>query len=184
MSGNDTLTKASLPAASLRLALEGSIGPDEAARALQDVGQKLGDQVYERLAASLRDDQTTAATGPADLDVAGFWQRLGKIFAELGWGELSFAELHPGVGQLSSHDWAEADPTSAALRPSCHCTTGMLANLLGRVANAEVGVLEVACRSRGDLECRFIFGGRAALDNIYAGLRSGTALEDLIVELV
>src|SRR5690606_1888536 len=88
MSGNDTLTKASLPAASLRLALEGSIGPDEAARALQDVGQKLGDQVYERLAASLRDDQTTAATGPADLDEAGFWQRLGKIFAELGWGEL------------------------------------------------------------------------------------------------
>jgi len=184
MSGNDTLKPASLPAASLRLALEGSLGPDEAAKALQDAGQELGARVYDRLAATLRDDPTTATTEPAELDEADFWRRLGTIFAELGWGELTFSELHPGVGSLVSHDWAEADPASAALRPSCHCTTGMLANLLGRVANGEVGVLEVACRSRGDLECRFIFGGRHALGKIYSGLRDGATLDDLIAELV
>lgn len=184
MSGNDTLNQASLPAASLRLALEASIGLDEAARALQETGQELGARVYDRLTATLQDDSTTTTTVPADLDEAEFWQRLGRIFADLGWGDLAFSELHPGVGLLVSHDWAEADPSSAALRPSCHCTTGLLANLLGRVAGAEVGVLEVACRSRGDLDCRFIFGGRSALGTIYAGLRTGVALDDLIAELV
>lgn len=183
MSGTHTLNQASLPAASLRLALEASLGPNKAAEALQKTGQELGARVYEHLAASLRDDPAVGGDDPAGLDEAEFWFRLGEIFADLGWGRISFSELHPGVGLLETFGWAEADPTTAALRPSCHATTGLLANLLGRIAGREVGVLEVACRSRGDLECRFIFGGREALGEIYAGLRAGVSLEDMIAEL-
>lgn len=183
MSGTSTLQQGSLPAASLRLALEATIGPDEAARALQNIGQDLAARIYDRLTGALQDDAATAALEPDQLDETEFWQRLGRIFTDLGWGSLSFSELHPGVGLLESHDWAEADPESASLRPSCHATVALLANLLGRIANAEVGVLEIACRSRGDLDCRFIFGGRTALGGIYAGLRTGVSLEDLIEDL-
>lgn len=184
MSGNSTPQQGSLPAASVRLALEATIGPDEAARALQNIGQDLADRIFDRLTTALQDDPAAEGRSPAQLDETDFWERLAQIFADLGWGGLTFSELHPGVGLLESHDWAEANPESASLRPSCHTTVALLANLLGRIADAEIGVLEVACRSRGDLDCRFIFGGRGALGGIYAGLRTGVSLEDLIEDLV
>jgi hypothetical protein len=54
-------------------------------------------------------------------------------------------------------------------QPSCHFTTGVLANILGRAADGEVAVLEVECRSRGDQRCRFLFGGADAVYSVYVG---------------
>jgi predicted hydrocarbon binding protein len=77
----------------------------------------------------------------------------------------------------------EADPESGATRPSCFFTSGLLANLLGRAAGAQVSVLEVQCRSRGDHECRFLFGSDEALYAVYESLRSGQDVERSLAQL-
>lgn len=189
---------AHLPDAMLRRSLEASVGPDTAASALQRAGHEAGDAIFEALRdAVLRDalrgeeilpnvvapEDAPPTNALAALDESEFWKRLSALFAERGWGELLFSEVHAGIGALESSDWAEADPSAAALRPSCHFTTGLLANLLGRVAESEVGVLEVECRSRGDLHCRFLFGGRSALEHLYTGIRAGAEVAEAIGRL-
>jgi predicted hydrocarbon binding protein len=161
----------------LRHALEEELGADKAARAMNRIGHGAGDALVAALSKEIGTDDL------ATLDEAEFWHRLGVLFRSRGWGHILFEATHSGIGALESADWAEADPNAAALRPSCHFTVGLLANLLGRVADDEVGVLETACRSRGDLHCRFLFGGRGALDSIYAGMRIGVAVDDLIADL-
>lgn len=189
---------AHLPDPALRRSLEATVGADAAASALQRAGYEAGDAIYETLRdAVLRDalhgeeilpneaapEDAPPTNALAALEESEFWKRLKAHFIERAWGELHFEEAHPGVGALESADWAEADPDAAALRPSCHFTTGLLANLLGRIAEQEVGVLEVECRSRGDLNCRFLFGGRSALDHLYARLLAGAGAGDAIAEL-
>jgi hypothetical protein len=49
----------------------------------------------------------------------------------------------------------------------------VLANLLGQVADADVAVLEVECRSRGDAHCRFLYGSPDALDAVYSRVAAG-----------
>jgi predicted hydrocarbon binding protein len=169
-----------LPVASLlalRRALEAELGADTAARALQQAGHAAGDALFAAFAGSVRDGDV------ADLDEAEFWRRLRDLFADRGWGTLHFEDIHPGVGALESSDWAEADPAEGALRPSCYFTAGLLANLLGRTANEDVGILEVECRSRGDLRCRFLFGGHAALEWIHGELSAGRDVESTLADL-
>lgn len=168
---------AHLPEAALRLSLEATVGHDEAAQALRRAGHAAGDAVFTLIS------DATAGSELAGLDEADFWQRLSDFCADRGWGRILFDEAHPGVGALESADWAEADPDAASLRPSCHFTVGLIANLLGRIADDAVGVLETECRSRGDLYCRFLFGGRSALEQIYAGIRTGVSVEDLIADI-
>lgn len=166
-----------LPATSLhalRRALEVELGADPAARALQNAGHAAGDAVFAALIA--QDDL-------AELPEAEFWQRLHAFFHERGWGHLHFEPTHAGIGSLESSDWAEADPNTMQLRPSCHLTSGLIANLLGRVAGEEVGVLEVECRSRGDLRCRFLFGGAPALQRVWLALDEGKSADEAIAQI-
>ncbi|HEX7119613.1 MAG TPA: V4R domain-containing protein [Longimicrobiales bacterium] len=166
-----------LPAASLhamRRALEAEVGADAAAHALQHAGHAAGDAFHALLA---------DGADPSELDESEFWRRLNDLFAERGWGRLSFEPEHPGVGALESGDWAEADPTAGTPRPSCSFTAGLLANVLGRTAGRDVGVLEVECRSRGDLRCLFYFGGAEALRRIHAALQSGRSPDAALEEL-
>lgn len=175
--------------AALRRALTDDVGPEKAARALQQAGFAAGDAVYAVLAGRAGSSQEpTNADGAAEtlgqLTSTAFWRRVSDLFASRGWGRLVHEDLHPGVGCLESSDWVEADPETGAARPSCFFTAGLLANVLGRTAGQPVGVLEVECRSRGDLRCRFIFGGSAAIDPIYAATLEGRSLEESLAELV
>lgn len=139
-----------LPVASLaaiRKALVTEVGPDGAARALQQAGFAAGDKLYDLLANHLAPAAADQANeGIGDIGAATFWRRLSEMFATRGWGRLAHEEVHVGVGALESSDWVEADPDSGATRPSCFFSAGVLANVLGRAANGEVGVLEVECR--------------------------------------
>ena len=108
---------------------------------------------------------------------------MAELFAARGWGRLEFTALHPALGSLEASDWVEADASDGSLRPSCHFTTGVLANLLGHAAGENVGVLEVECRSRGDLACRFIFGGHDALEAVYQALARGQELDQALAQL-
>lgn len=163
--------------AALRSALEEAVGADHAARALQAAGNAAGDAFHEILTGASQD------AAPAEWTESAFWRRFGELFARRGWGRLSNEQIHEGVAALNAYDWVESNPERAAGRPSCSFTAGLLANLLGRVTGAEVSVLEVECRSRGDSHCRFLYGSPEALDAVYARLRSGEAVQETLATL-
>jgi len=164
--------------AALRRALAESVGDDAAAAALQEAGVAAGDAFYKLLVHA-------AAPGedPAHWGESQFWRRFGELFERRGWGRIANEALHPGVGALDAFDWVESNPELLAGRPACHFTSGLLANLLGRVCQDEVAILEVECRSRGDARCRFLYGNPEVLESVYGRLRAGMAVEDSLAAL-
>ncbi|HSJ13668.1 MAG TPA: V4R domain-containing protein [Longimicrobiales bacterium] len=163
----------------LRRTLLAELGPDRAATVLRNAGHAAGDALFQILTQPSAEGQPRLA----ELDADRFWRRFAHLFAARGWGNLAHQAVHPGVAVLDSSDWAEADTASGARRPSCFFTTGMLANVLGQVASGEVAVLEVECRSRGDAQCRFLFGSRDALGGVYEQLVSGASADNAVAQL-
>lgn len=158
----------------LRRSLVRQVGADAAARALQDAGHAAGDAIHDRLA---RGAGQELGTTPRQ----SFWGRLGDLFRELGWGTIEHQELHPGVGALVAREWFEVDPGAA--RANCPFTTGVLANILGRVAGGDVAVLQVECPDGTDGCVRFLFGSGDVLHTIYGGLREGRDLDTALATL-
>jgi predicted hydrocarbon binding protein len=158
--------------AALRRALVAEMGEEATARMLRSAGAAAGDALHGMLSQhpDPRDEQT-------------FWRELSDFFQNRGWGRLSQEQPHPGVAALDSPDWVEADPEGVEARPSCFFTTGMLANLLAREAGDSVAVLEVECRSRGDLRCRFLFGAAETLDALYQAVAAGAGVEQALTDL-
>ncbi len=180
MSTTSLNTDIRLPVASLgalRRALADAVGADAAAAALQKAGYAAGDAVFEHLAG------LTGDANVADLPLTEYFRQLGHIFHQLGWGELRHEPVHAGVGALDTTDWFESHTVSAAKRPSCFFTTGLLANLLGRTAGADVAVLQTECKSKGDDRCRFLFGSREALSAVYAHLVDGESVDASLAAL-
>ncbi len=166
-----------IPVASLfalRQALVAEVGPDAAARALRAAGHAAGDAWYPRIHGPDEDGA---------LSEARFWRRMSQLFSSHGWGTLTHAAAHPGVGALDATDWVEAQPEAGESRPSCFFTTGLLANLLGNAAGSDVAVMEVECRSQGDARCRFMFGSADALNALYARVSSGDAVDAALTKL-
>jgi predicted hydrocarbon binding protein len=151
----------------MRRSLYADMGVEQAGRALQEAGHAAGDAVFERLSRALGDDLMRMPSG-------SFWDRLAALCRDLGWGSIRHEELHPGVGALVATDWFEVE---AGQKPSCPFTTGLLANLLGRVAGEDVAVLQVDCPN-GEPGCvRFLFGAGPTLHEVYSALREGRDLE-------
>lgn len=159
--------------AALRQALTAEVGADAAASALRAAGHAAGDAWYPQINSG----------EDADVAEATFWRRLHHLFSSRGWGAITHSAVHPGVGALDAADWVEAQPDSAESRPSCFFTTGVLANLLGNAAGADVAVLEVECRSAGAQRCRFLFGSADALNALYSRVSSGSSVDTALSEL-
>lgn len=176
---NDTHSptrRASLPAGlvpALSGALAEHLDPAQAAEVLRGTGFALGGSLAELL------EQRGAENSPgADLQEVPeerFWALVGELWEENGWGRLGFQPLHPGVGALELENGFEADPDAGAAHPSCHLTTGMLAELLRGAAGEPVAVLEAECRSRGDGRCRFLFGSERTLGEVYRAVQEGAS---------
>jgi bacteriochlorophyll 4-vinyl reductase len=162
--------------AALRDALVVAVGTESAAQALRHAGFAAGDALFRILAA---DEPHELANLPAAI----FWSRLARLFTARGWGQLTYHQVHPGVGALDTTNWVEAVPDNRTAQPSCHFTTGVLANLLGRVVGSEVAVLEVECRSRGEPRCRFLFGGAVAVYALYDRIAAGDAADTALARL-
>jgi predicted hydrocarbon binding protein len=158
----------------LRRTLVREVGADAAARALQEAGHAAGDALFERLTRN-------GGADPGDTPSASFWDRLAGLFRELNWGTLSHEEMHPGVGALVARGWFEVDPTLP--RPRCPFTTGMLANILGRIAGQDVAVFQVDCDGDETGCARFLFGSGQVLNEIYSGLLEGRDLETALSTL-
>jgi predicted hydrocarbon binding protein len=162
-------TRASLSA--LRTALLRDRGP-EAAMYLQEAGYAGGDALYTAFRTWLSQRTDIAAE---DLDVDAFEHRASEFFREAGWGTIAVGTLgDDAVATLDSDDWGEADPSVQLDQPSCHLTTGMFADLFGRLAGEPVAVLEVECRSAGAARCRFLVGNPDVMDEIYDEMGKGT----------
>ena len=50
----------------------------------------------------------------------------------------------------------------------------MLADVLGRLAGEPTAVMEVECRSRGDVRCRFLAGSPETLGSLYERMAQGS----------
>ena len=163
-----TVTRASL--LSLRAALLRT-GDPQAAVTLQEAGYAGGAALYESFKAWLRE---RSEIGIEDLDVEAFQHRASEYFSDHGWGTLHVGSIDDVVATLDSPDWGECDQQLGAQQPSCHLTTGMFADLFGRLAGAPVAVLEVECRSAGQDRCRFLVGSPDVMDAVYEEMGRGT----------
>lgn len=154
----------------LRATLERDTGL-QAASYLQEAGFAGGEEMYRAFA-----EWTIERYGverPAALDAQYLGDALGGFFRETGWGDLSVTRLGDAVLALDSSDWAEALDEGSAPYPTCHFSCGMLADLLGRVSDGLVAVMEVECRSRGDARCRFLAGAPETLGALYEEMARG-----------
>ncbi len=161
----------------LRASLERDAGLQMAAY-LQEAGFAGGEQMFDVFTAWL-----AAGYGiqhPSQLDARYLGEILTRFFQESGWGSLTVNQLSPAVLALDSSDWSEADPAAATQYPSCHLTSGMLADFLGRVSGTLVGVMEVECLSRGDQRCRFLAGAPESLNAVYEDMAEGKSYTEAI----
>ncbi len=172
-------TGAAVPASTLihlHRALRKEVGALAAIHALHDAGYATGDHFFREL-------EQWWGEAPEGLQQDRFWKVLGEYFASKGWGDLSHESIHPGVGMLRARAWGESDPAASEAQPNCAFSSGLLTHILGRVAGGAVAVLETACRSRGDDECRFLFGSEPAIHEIYGLLLADESLEAALERL-
>jgi predicted hydrocarbon binding protein len=163
--------------AALRRALHEKAGALSAVHALRSAGYTAGVTFADDFAGEVQGGDS------ASLDRATYFERLGGFLEDRGWGMLHHSAPHPGVGLISSRDWAEATEDGDEDQPSCAFSSGMLSALLSRAAGAPVTVLQVGCRSRGDEACSFAFGSEAAVDELFRLLSEGRDLEAALAEL-
>lgn len=155
------------------VALRGVLFRDAGANAaayLQEAGYAGGAALYGAFA-----DWNVARGGgaPESLPAAEFEQRAADFFAELGWGAVTVGVLHDSVMTLDSSDWAESDPAAAMQYPGCYLSSGLLADFFGRVAGAQLAVMEVECRSMGSHRCRFLLGSAETMQHVYDEMTRG-----------
>ena len=164
-----------LPRASL-LALRAALIRDTGgsfATYLQEAGYAGGESVF----AAFRSWLGARGEDVDALDLGGFQARAAEFFRDAGWGAMTIAPIGDVVAMVDSTDWAEADPLSALTYPSCHYTTGMLADFFGRTAAAPLSVLEVECRSSGSERCRFLVGSTEVMGHLYERMTAGEHYE-------
>ena len=153
----------------LRASLERAIGM-QAAHLLQEAGFASGEALCRQL-----DDWVRNRYGvdrPQDLDAAWLGEALSGFFAEAGWGTLTVSELGSAVLAVDSPDWAEA-ATGGSRYPSCHVSSGLLAEVFSRLAGSQFAAMEVECRSRGDARCRFLLAAPETLTLAYERMTHG-----------
>jgi predicted hydrocarbon binding protein len=161
----------------LRQSLETVLG-DQAAALLQEVGFSSGADVYAEFAMWLNVE--TDVMDPREVDAEHLGGLLSRFFAEAGWGELALERMGAATMCMTAKGWAESSPQGEGDLPSCHLTTGILASMLGKLADDVVAVMEVDCRTRGDDACRFLIGAPETLQVVFEGMSQGTDYEELL----
>lgn len=147
----------------LRAALERSLGT-QAAALLQEAGFASGEPLHARFCEWLTAEYGVGA--PQSLDAAFLGEALSGFFRSLGWGSLSLSQLGGAAVVLDAPAWAESAPGSGPY-PSCHLSSGVLADLFSRMAGGQFAAMEVECRSRGDDRCRFLLASPETLTAVY-----------------
>lgn len=143
------------------------------ARALQEAGYASG----VAHAAAFRDWLDQRGEGdPGSLPLSHFGQRVGELFAALGWGELTLHTDAEPATRIDASEWAEWRPRVEGEAPACHFSTGMLAGFFGELAGHPLAVLEVEPAVLVPGACRFLMGSEAVMNDVYARLERGEAV--------
>lgn len=154
----------------LRNALQEVLGEQAAAR-LQQVGQAAGVDVYACFVRWLK--ATAGMEDPGAINADQLGSVLADFFQALGWGRITLNRVGSGALAFDTADWAEADPQANGLLPSCHLSAGWLAGFMGCLAQREMAVMEVECRSASQARCRFLLGTPEALEAVYQAMSEG-----------
>jgi predicted hydrocarbon binding protein len=173
-----------LPAAFLpavRRALAQDRSPMDAATLLRQVGYDSGAGFHAALEERVAWERPGATVGT--LPDGEFWAEFAAFWSDAGWGTVRHVQMHPGVGALECEGWAEAAAAREAGDGFCHLTTGIFADMLGRLAGGDVAVMEVECEAAGADRCRFLFGGPAALGAVYQEMAEGHGVELAVARL-
>jgi hypothetical protein len=160
----------------LRRCLRAELDPLQATHVLHDAGFAAGPRFQDAFEAEV-------GRNPSDLGEGEYWRLLGRFLVRRGWGRIEPERVHPGLAVLRAWDWAESEPHGGETQPGCHFSSGFLAYLLGRAAEAPIAVLEVSCRSRGDDHCGFMYGSEAGIHEAYGLLLDGVPFEDALAQL-
>ncbi len=163
----------------LRRALEEHLG-EEATGALQAAGHASGVDLYQCFRRWL--EASTGLADPGELDANALGEVLGDFFAALGWGRLSLNRLGTAGLALDTENGIEADPANPSAYPACHVTAGLLAGFMSCLAQREVAVLEVECRSAHHARCRFLMGRAETLEAVYQALSEGRDYRSVLGE--
>lgn len=167
------LTRESLLA--LRTALFRDVGPG-AASLLQEAGYAGGQAFYDAFSRWLG---ARSLPAPEELPAAEFGKRATEFFHSAGWGSMELGSLE-SVATIDSSDWAESDPSYPLEFPGCYYTSGVLADLFGRLAGEALSVMEVECRSMGAPRCRFLVGSAETMQRVYDDMGQGIRYEDAL----
>jgi predicted hydrocarbon binding protein len=156
-------------------------GGPAAASFLQESGYAGG----EAVAADFERWLATQGFGPmGELSLEAFNNCLSDFATVSGWGSIEVEPLNDAVAALDSNNWWEADPESKMDHPGCHISTGLLADMLGRVSGEPLAVLEVQCRSMGSERCRFLTGSAEALERVYERMVRGFSYIEAVESLI
>ncbi len=141
------------------------------AQALQEAGYAAGETTYEAFvkwlppAAGVHDPRELAAPRLAEV--------LSAFFGGLGWGTIDVTPIGDSAFAIDSADWPEAQPGARLQYPGCYFTSGLMADVMSRIGDAPLAVMEVECRSHGDGRCRWLVGAPDTLTQLYQHMAQG-----------
>ena len=154
--------------------------PADAPAFLQETGYSTGDELYAHLLKWL--PTYAGVSDPSELDATVLGEVLSEFFQALGWGSLKVERLGNAGLTIDSTDWAEAVPGTNAASPYCFYTSGLLSSILGKLAGADVAVMEVECRSCNDARCRFLAGSPETLQAVFEAMTAGKDYRQAMLE--
>ncbi len=141
------------------------------AQALQEAGYAAGEATYRAFSSWL--PQAAGVDDPAELAAPRLADVLSQFFVSLGWGAVQVSAVGDAAVAVDASAWAEAAPDAGLQFPSCFFTAGLLADFMGRLAEASLAVMEVECRSRGDARCRWLVGAPETLTSLHEHMTQG-----------
>jgi predicted hydrocarbon binding protein len=141
------------------------------AQALQEAGYAAGEATFRAFSAWL--PRAAGVEHPSELAAPRLAEVLSQFFQSLGWGAVQVTSLGGATVAVDAAEWAEAAPEARLQYPSCFFTSGLLADFMGRMAEASLAVMEVECRSKGDPRCRWLVGAPETLGALYEHMTQG-----------
>jgi len=141
------------------------------AQALQEAGYAAGEATFRAFSAWL--PRAAGVDLPSDLAAPRLAEVLSQFFTSLGWGAVQVTAVGDAAIAVDATAWAEAAPDAQLQFPSCFFTAGLLADFMGRLADASLAVMEVECRSKGDARCRWLVGAPETLSALYEHMTQG-----------
>ncbi len=159
----------------LRREIDRAGGPGSSRLVLQRAGFEAGRTVAHAFGEEIGSE-------PATLPEARFWDELDAFFSARGWGHLRQERVHPAFGMVRTRGWGEGEEPADGI-DGAPFTAGLLARLLGAVAEHPIGVLDVSDLVEDREGPVFLLGSDRAIHILHELLAGGRSLDEALAEL-